>query len=98
MVPETTLIGSESVTLTGEKWLFAPTIRDKHLVELERDRLGSIRDCPSAKVTRSDAIRSLFLRAAEIDRREREAELEALPGAQIGSMVASRELEKLRGN
>ncbi len=67
MVPETTLIGSESVTLTGEKWLFAPTIRDKQFVELERERLGEARDCPSAKVTRSDAIRSLFLRARKAD-------------------------------
>ena len=63
MVPEATLIGNESVTLTGSKWLFAPTIRDEQIVEEERERLGSL----GAKVTRSDAIRSLFLRAREAE-------------------------------
>ncbi len=87
MVPKT--------ALSGNKWLFAPTTRDEQIVEMERQRL--MLEWAGVRVTRADAIRSLFLRAAEIDRREREAELEALPGAQIGSMVASRELEKLRG-
>ena len=87
MVPKT--------ALSGNKWLFAPTTRDEQIVEMERERL--MLEWAGVRVTRADAIRSLFLRAAEIDRREREAELEALPGAQIGSMVASRESEKLTG-
>ena len=50
-----------TTTLTGSKWLFAPTFRDEELVEQERLRLTM--DWPGIKVTRSDAIRSLFLRA-----------------------------------
>ena len=83
MVPEATLIGNESVTLTGSKWLFAPTKRDARIVELERERLGA----PGAKVTRSDAIRSLFLRAL----RAREAELDA----ELASRDGRREAELL---
>jgi len=78
------------------KWIFTPNELDEQIVREKMDRL--IASCGAGvTITRADAIRALFHRAAEVDRLEREAELEALPGAQIGSMVASRELEKLRG-
>ncbi len=49
-------------TLTGNKWLFAPTVRDEQIVEQERERLAS--EWPGVRVTRTDAIRSLFLRGS----------------------------------
>ena len=50
-----------TTTLSGSKWLFAPTFRDEQIVEQERQRL--VGEWPGVKVTRSDAIRSLFLLA-----------------------------------
>jgi len=48
-------------TLSGKKWLFAPTTRDEQIVEQERERLAH--EWAGLKVTRADAIRSLFARA-----------------------------------
>ena len=45
------------------KWLFVPTQEDTEIVEAERQRLQD--DYPWLKVTRSDAMRSLFNRANE---------------------------------
>ncbi len=78
------------------KWLFTPNAADELIVREKMERLIALSPA-GVTITRADAIRALFHLAAEIDRGEREDELEALPGAQIGSMVASRELEKLRG-
>ncbi len=52
-----------------------------------------IREC----IERMGFTPSDIMRAAEVDRLERESELKALPGAQLGSMVASGELGKLKG-
>ena len=45
------------------KWLFVPTKNDAEIVEAERQRLQDA--YPWLKVTRSDAMRSLFNRANE---------------------------------
>ncbi len=59
-------------TLSGKKWLFAPTTRDEVIVEQERERLAG--EWPGLKVTRADAIRSLFARATATEPGESYAE------------------------
>ena len=61
-----------TTTLSGKKWLFAPTTRDEQIVEQERQRL--VGEWPGIKVTRSDAIRSLFLLATATEPGESYAE------------------------
>ena len=59
-------------SLSGKKWLFAPTTRDEQIVEQERERLAD--EWPGLKVTRTDAIRSLFARGTATEPGETYAE------------------------
>ena len=65
-----------TTSLSGRKWLFAPTTRDERIVEQERRRMAE--EWPGIKVTRSDAIRSLFLRATATEPGKRNTEQKGL--------------------
>jgi len=53
-----------------KKWLFTPNELDDLVVEEERERLETLN--PGVKITRADAIRSLFARVRYLLARETE--------------------------
>jgi len=71
-----------------KKWLFNPTSQDEQVVEEERERLATLN--PGVKITRADAIRSLFARVKALE--VRKVDLEAYKAA-LEAEIAKRDFE-----
>ena len=80
-----------------KKWLFNPTSSDEQIVAKERKRLSAWTG-PGVKITRADAIRSLFARAQVLDAvADLETELESRKKSVLHAGIASRKMEELQG-